>query len=78
MLEIGRGVVRVQVAGDDRFYANHELARLAALVAELGPQVLVQERWSLMRLKHYLVSIRRQATALPPGPTSQQGGALPP
>jgi hypothetical protein len=62
--EVGRIVridehgVDIDVAGELRRYITRDLERLEDLVSRCGPKVQIQQRWSLLRLRNHLFSIR--------------------
>jgi hypothetical protein len=45
--------------GTHRQYGNHDITRLDRLLEEHGTRVVVQERWYVLRLGSYLISISR-------------------
>lgn len=45
--------IRVRIDGKVRRYRNHDVPRLAQMVARYGPKVFVQERWRLLHVPHY-------------------------
>jgi hypothetical protein len=50
IVEIGSGVVTVDLGGELRRFRNHETARIRDLVRERGPEVNVDEGWSILRV----------------------------
>jgi hypothetical protein len=49
-------VVKMQ-NGSHRRYGHHDIPRLEQLLEERGTKVVVQERWGLLWLGQYLISI---------------------
>ena len=56
-------LISVRVGGELRRYWNHDLTRFARAIELFGPDVTLQERWSLLKVPHpggsYCFSIRR-------------------
>ena len=56
-------LVSVRVEGELRRYWNHDLARFARAIERFGPDVAIQERWSMLRVPgrigSFCFSIRR-------------------
>jgi hypothetical protein len=58
VIETGPGWLLVRLDdGTHRRYGNHDIPRLDRLLEEHGTRVVVQERWRLLRLGSYLISI---------------------
>lgn len=53
-------LLTARVAGELRRYQVHEPDRLVRQIEQHGRRVLVQERWSLLRLHDSLISVSRQ------------------
>ena len=49
---VGSGVLTVEFDDEVRRYRNHETARIGDLVRERGPEVNLDEGWSILRLPH--------------------------
>lgn len=52
-------LLTVRVAGELRHYRVHDPERLIRVIEQNGRRVLVQERWSLLRLRKSLFAITR-------------------
>ena len=51
-------LLTVRISGQLRHYQVHDPERLVRLIEQHGRRVLVQERWSLLRLRNCLIAIR--------------------
>jgi hypothetical protein len=60
VVETGIGWLVVRCSdGSRRRYRNRSIPWLEALLAQHGREVVVQERWGVLRVQSYLVSISR-------------------
>lgn len=57
ILQLHGGLLTVRILGEQRCYLVNDPTRLARLIEQHGRRVLVQERWSLLRLRNRLFSI---------------------
>ena len=57
--QLNGNLLEVMVAGQRRNYQIIDPDGLAGLIDRNGQRVLVQERWSVLRLGNFLVAIRR-------------------
>lgn len=58
IVELDGNLLTVALAGQRRHYQIHDRDRVGELIKRHGQRVLIQERWSLLRLGNYLIAIR--------------------
>lgn len=60
ILRLDDDLLTVRMSGELRYYRVHDPDRLVRVIGQHGRRVLVQERWSLLRLNKSLFSVVRQ------------------